>query len=387
MLEQSLRKLFEQQAEAEPPPGRITVASVLRQGRLRRRRHRIGAAGAPVLAAVAVAAIALTGALPLGNLGRTNPQSGGYGRLVGGAFDPSYLAIAFGWLPKGTVVTNGGITPGMESLSTYGPHGQVWALAVHAPNACHLSPAERRLDCVNNEYGLMPFLGSKLSITGRGPAIAGHKSVWVDGGANLVWQYAPNAWAELQHVSSLSGKATAARIATGVKYDQHVPLSFAARFTSLPRDWQIIAVQFGPYDRVGSPPRVAREPRTYEAWDYLMARLPTISPTTSLDAPDEPDILIQPTAPGGQCFRHPGTRLKHVTIHGYQYTLTYHPFTRHGAWRAFQEYLCGSDADGLSIGLEETGAGAHMGFPVTQIMERLQLLGNRSSDWVTNPLP
>ena len=142
MLEQSLRKLFEQQAEAEPPPDRVTVAEVLRQGRLRRRRHRIGAVGAPVLAAVAVAAIALPSAI----LGSTSPQADGNSRL-GGAFDPSYLAIRLGWLPKGAVVTGGQITTGGEALSVAASPNWVWAVGVYARNVCHVSKT-RRFECV-----------------------------------------------------------------------------------------------------------------------------------------------------------------------------------------------------------------------------------------------
>src|SRR5215469_4019580 len=66
VLEQSLRELFQQQTEGEPPPGRVTVAEVIRLGRLRRRRL-IAAVGTPAFAAAAVLAIAIgSSSLPLG---------------------------------------------------------------------------------------------------------------------------------------------------------------------------------------------------------------------------------------------------------------------------------------------------------------------------------
>ncbi len=236
MLEQSLRKLFAQQAEAEPPPGPITVAAVLRQGRLRRRWHRISAAGAPVLAAVAVAAIAL----PSGGAGHSYQQSGSYGKLVRGAFDPSYLSIKFGWLPAGYYVSGGESSPGAQALSAYRPRGNNLGVTVYARNACHLSTSRRRLECV------LVGSGSGQNIARRGPVIDGHTSWWLadlSGQFTLAWEYAPDSWAVLSLLTS-EGPASMVRIARAVAYGQHVPVRFASRFTSLPRGWRIIDVQF-----------------------------------------------------------------------------------------------------------------------------------------------
>ena len=50
--------------------------------------------------------------------------------------------------------------------------------------------------------------------------------------------------------------------------------------------------------------------------------------------------------------------------------------------------VCGYN-DGLQVNVDEIGMGAHphLAMSPLQVMERLQLLGNRPADWVTNPLP
>jgi hypothetical protein len=372
MLEQSLRELFEQQAEVEPPPGRVTVAEVIRQGRLRRRRHRIGAVGAPVLAAIVVAAVALIGAPPSGILGRPTPQAGGYGRLAGGAFDPSYLGIKVGWLPAGAVVTDGEITPGGEALRAIAPRGGVWAVGVYARNVCDVRKT-RRFECLPFVNTLTMLLGTTLSTGTHGPVIDGHGSRWLQGadGAILAWQYAPGAWAVVQ---SSSGAGTAVRIARAVEYGQHVAIRFASRFTSVPRGWRISGLRF------------AREHGVYLASTYAIARLPAIRPTTPVFAPalDEPYISISPAYSGSfRCGLDPSAPGRQVTIHGYRFTVQDRGIGDGGVLSV----LCSNHVDGLRFSITESAAGGHMGFPPTDVMERLQLLGAKPADWVTNPLP
>jgi hypothetical protein len=407
MLEQSLRKLFEQQAEEEPPPGLITVGNVLRQGRSRRRRHRIGATGAPVLAAVAVAAIALTGTLPSGTIGRPSPPAG-YGRLVGGAFDPSYLSIKFGWLPKGIVVAAGGATPGEETLTAYsktggrdGPEG--WALDVYARNACHIMTAERQLRCWAAEQlgvSLTPEQ-FRLSITGDGPVINGHRSLFVHDSLhpfnyppNLAWEYAPGAWAFVEHVSGKGSAATAARIARAAQYGQHIPVRFPSRFTSLPRGWRIVGLWANPYSRLPAG--------GYLDSDYLIARLRTIGPLTlarlqtvsppglGVAVPNVPYIEVGPTSPGNYCTSASGTKTQRVTIHGYRFISSVQSGKQFGTYGHVLSFLemCGY-SDGLQVNVGEvaTGAHPHLALSPLQVMERTQLLGPKPSHWVTNPLP
>jgi len=394
MLEQSLRKLFEQQAEEELPPGGITVAGVLRQGRLRRRRHRIGTVGTPVVAAVAVAAIALTGALPLGNLDHTSPQAG-YGRLTGGAFDPSYLSIKFGWLPKGSVMAGGTTTPGEETLyaAPTSRAGQGWFLDVYARNACHIVTAERQLRCRTAEQlgvSLTPEQ-FRLSITSPGPVIDGHRSLFVHGSVhpfnyppNLAWEYAPDAWAFVEHQSLKGGAATAVRIARAAQYGQHIPVRFASRFTSLPHGWRIVAL-----DADGSLDNAYLITRLRTIGPLTLARLQTVSPPElgGVAVPNVPYIEVDPTSPGNYCTYASGTKTRRVTIHGYRFISSDVQSGKPGHVLSFLE-LCGYN-DGLQVNVDEIGTGAHphLAMSPLQVIERMQLLGPRPSHWVTNPLP
>jgi hypothetical protein len=390
MLEQSLRKLFEQQTEAELPPGRITVADVLRQGRLRRRRHRISALSAPVLAGVAVAAIALTGTLPSGTLGRTSSQASGRGRLSGGAFDPSYLAISLGQLPASAVVTGGEITPGVEALSMVMPDGEQWAVGVYARNVCHVT-GTRRFECLSVVNSPTLVLSTTLSVGGHGPVVDGHQSLWLQGGLSqpggpgrpaldngtiLAWQYAPGAWTLVQHLSSQRDAATAARIARAIEYGQHVPVRFASRFTSLPHDWRISALAF------------TRKQGVNFASTYSLARPRTIKPGAPVFAASrgEPLISISPANSASRCGLSPDIPVRHVTIHGYPFTTQ--RFTvpgRGGRFNQVMSALCGNHVDGLLVGIAEVTVGGPA-FPPSDVMQRLQLLGTNPADWVTNPL-
>jgi hypothetical protein len=394
MLEQSLRKLFEQQAEVEPPPGRVTVADVLRQGRLRRRRHRIGAAvGAPALAAVAVAAIALTSVLPSG-LDHTSPQAGGRGNLVGDAFDPSYLAINFGWLPAGTSAGGGTTGPGLETLGVNGlrKYGGPWNLSVYARNMCHVTKAGRQFWCAG------AGLAFANTVAGHGPVIDGHKSLWLRGHSfgpadylDLAWESAPGAWSivEQDFPRRSSGAAMAVQIARGVEYGQHIPIRFTARFTSLPPGWRILGVDFSSiYGADRSLPA-----GTFFASSYNISRLRTIGPAMALGplsnpSTDTPWISISPVIPGQQVCSNPGRQAGRVTIHGYGFVLGDDQTGTPGHVQS-DLWLCRPNADGLTVNVDETGAGAHphLALSPLQIMERTQLLGANPAGWVTNPMP
>jgi hypothetical protein len=391
MLEQSLRKLFKQQAEAEPPPGQISVGGVLRQGRLRRRRHRISAVGTPVLAAVGVAAIVLTGRLPSA-IDRTSPEAG-YGRFVGGAFDPSYLSIKFGWLPKGSVVTGGTTTPGEETLyaTSTSRGGLDWFLDVYARNACRILTAERQLRCWAAEplnVSLTPEQ-FRLSITGHGPVIDGHRSLFVHGSVypfnispTLAWEYAPGAWAFVEHLSGKGGAATAVRIARAAQYGQHIPFRFASRFTSLPHGWRIVALAAD--GSLGSAYLITRL-RTIGP--VTLARLQTVSPPRlGVAVPNVPYIKVNPSSTN-YCGFASWTKTSRVTIRGHRLIYGDLESGKRGHVLSILA-LCGY-IDGLVVWVDEIGVGAHphLALSPIQVMERLQLLGNKPANWVTNPLP
>jgi hypothetical protein len=99
------------------------------------------------------------------------------------------------------------------------------------------------------------------------------------------------------------------------------------------------------------------------------------------------------------CNIVPWSKTHQVTIHGVQFTLSdflesqtggiivNRPAT--GRHVLSSESLCRGHLDGLSATVYETAVGKHpnLVFPPTAVMERLQLLGTKPANWVTNPLP
>ncbi len=385
MLEESVERAFQEMADQVQPHSRISIQQALREGRTRLRRRRLTrAVGAPLVAASAALAIGLTGALPSSLIGGASKQTGGYGKVVGGAFDPAQLVIAFGWLPKGTKVLSGDTSPGEESLYAYGPYEEAWAVGLYARNVCHVKAATQKFTCLPSVRANTALpMSFPAPITGHGPVINGHRSLWLDGRDSLAWQYSGDAWAVVQHVNSSTDVASVVRIAKAVeyrqpipsKYGQHVPITFAARFTSLPQGWRIIGLQFN------------RDDGVYLTWDYQIARLHTISPATPAGATMEPDIQITPANQSNQCAPpRPGVSHREVTIHGYRFTLTDQRIRQHGVVTSYLA-LCGNHVDGLLAGVSETTVGAHPGFTPAKVMERMKLLGPVAANWVTNPLP
>jgi hypothetical protein len=386
--EQSLRQLFKRMAEVEPPPTRVTVAGVLRQCRVRRRWRRISRAGTPVLAAVAVAAIALTAALPTGGSAKHSPQAGGYGRFVDGAFNPSYLTLKFGWLPTGATAGGGSTGPADEEISAYSSRRGQWFLDAYARDVCQLAGGQFRC----SQPDTLPL---NVPVSSRGPLIAGRGSFWLQGGGHglesaptLAWEYAKGAWALLQHMrgrNQSDASAIVARIAKGAEFGQRIPLSFTSRFTSLPSSgWRILAASFstGP-DAIGSPPA-----GVYLAWSYKVLRLRTISPATPVVMGDDvvpgvPLVGIFPALSGSNGCQD--TRSKHVTIHGYEFIVS---DLKSSAHRDDYSVRC-PDVDGLTIWVNEIGAAAHPSWALSpaQVLERTQLLGPDPADWTTDPLP
>jgi len=385
MLEKSVERFFQEIADRELPQSRVSIQQSLQQGRARLRRRRlIRAVGTPAVAAVATLAVVMAGAIPATIGHSRRPQTRTYGKLVGGAFDPSHLVVAYGWLPKGTLVTNAETSPGVETLNAYGPHSDLWVLGVYARSVCDVKKAARQFTCLRAVATNNPMMHSPaLPVTGHGPTIDGHKSLWLDGGLYLAWQYAPRAWALL---TSLNEATIAVRIARAVeygraapkKYGQRASFTFASRFTSLPRGWRIIGVMS------------ARQDGVYLTMNYQIARIHTISPATPTDtfSADEPDIAVTPAA-AANCGGRPGATHRRVTIDGHLFILSDFRTKLHRGVVMSELALCGDHVDGLLVSIFDIGFGAHphLALSPAQLMERMQLLGNNPANWVTNPLP
>jgi hypothetical protein len=365
MLEQSLRELFGQQAEVQPPPGRVTVADVIRQGRLRRRRRRIGAICTPALAASAALAVALSGVLPTAilGLGRRHPASSA--GAVPREFNPAQVYAKFGWLPARTHLAYGDNSPLMQILGYAGPHmklpNEELGLTVQARGTCH----SRRYPGV--VFSLICSPGSRTDATSRAPDINGHRAFWAGNRTGLIWQYGTNAWAVLGFGTAMPA-ATRLRIAAGIKFGQHAPIKFASRLTS--GHWQVAVVHFQPDQGVDL------------ADQYIVAKNGSVSDAyldgADSSAPGLGQIMTTPQTSGEHCNIPKSWPKKHLTIHGYKFTLT---TVKGTAW----QLLCGQNEDGLFVKMYENGS--HPPVTLTGIMEHLQLLGTKPAHWVTNPLP
>ena len=110
-------------------------------------------------------------------------------------FNPLIPYASFGWLPAGQTLTAGG-TGRTEMYVNAGPkRGKtVWSLTFYSAGRCQLSTAQKGMDCTYSASG-----GQTASITGRAPAVRGHRAFWA--GGYLIWQYARGGWALLSFPS------------------------------------------------------------------------------------------------------------------------------------------------------------------------------------------
>jgi hypothetical protein len=246
MVESQLRELFGQLASSEPPPSRVDIGLARSRGRRSRLRvRRAGIAGVPVVAAAAVAGVILAvGAAPgLPARFGTTPSAGTSPRTVQPAqapsqFNPLIPYASFGWLPAGQVLVEGG-TGRTEMYVHAGPKPgtDVWSLTFYSAGRCTLSVTQRTMDCTANRDG-----GQTASITGRAPAVSGHRAFWANG--TLVWQYARGGWALL----SFGSRHDALKVAAHVRYGEGAtpPIVFPAQLTSVPRTWQVSSIEYLP---------------------------------------------------------------------------------------------------------------------------------------------
>jgi hypothetical protein len=387
MLEQSVERFFQEMADNEQPHPEVSIQQVIAQGHRRLRRRRLLRA----IASAAVAAV-LAGLLPsvLGQLGQ---QAGGYGRFVDGAFNPLYLAVKFGYLPKGERLESGEITPGAELIAGgTQPSLTDWTVIVFAPNVCHPAESGHQLQCVLNPRNFAGPIGAGFDyqVTGQGPPINGHRSLWLQhqqdlaGAASLAWEYAPGAWAEVQKWQGPGDAAQAVLIAWGMEYHKHIPLEYGATFTRLSRGWRVLDLDF---QRAHGP---------LEVWQYQIARLRDISPTVDLDfrypwtneltvrAASPPDAGYLPVSGCGGPLSLPGMR--EVMIHGVRLSLEWTAKAVKPGVVGTSLMLCGWGIDGMGVIVSQEQYGANPMSEPTAVMERMRLLGPDPAKWVTDPL-
>jgi hypothetical protein len=397
MLEQSVERFFQEMADSEQPHPEVSIQQLIAQGHKRLRRRRLLRA----VASTAVAAV-VAGLLP-SVLGQISPQAGGYGRFVDGAFNPSYLSVEFGYLPAGERLESGEITPSAESIAGGSqPSLTEWTVTVFARNVCHLAESGRRFECRRNPGTMGDLIGpaADYPVISQGPPVNGRSSVFLEhqqglaGAANLAWEYAPGAWAEVQKVQGPGDAATAVLIASGIEYHKHIPLKYGATFTRLNRGWRVLDLAF------------QRDHGPLEVWQYQIARLRDISPATDLDFryPWANELTVRAASPPDEGFplsscgvgqpahgrpvglSTPDQGTQQVTIHGARFSLEWYSKARTPGVVATSLMLCRWGVDGMGVMVQQEQYGAHPVSRPTRVMERMRLLGPNPAKWATSPL-
>jgi hypothetical protein len=279
----------------------------------------------------------------------------------------------------------GGVRPGVAYLTAgrnaLGP--STWDLAVYAAGQCHLTGPARELTCSTQNLG-----GLTARITGRAPAVRGHRAFWA--GPYLVWQYARGGWAGLSlplpysspKLSSpakrTAAKRDAVKIAGHVRYGAPTPpLVFSVQLTRLPSRWRVSSVYYLPDAGVlrvsrfalgtGNPDLGADGGLEYQT------NLPYFS---SID----PAALRK-----GYCYRAPNRknsseRSTSKTINGYRVVLTHRVLGT-----LPRQDLCSAHADGLSLYISEFGA--HPPISLASLFrDHLRLLGANPANWTSKPI-
>jgi hypothetical protein len=367
MLEQSLQQLFEELAAADQPPAKINISQAIRQGRVRLRRRRLGAACTPLLAAGAVVAVALSGAIPAGprTPTATSPATAQAPWPKGRPLNPLVPFASFGWLPAGKWSRVGEANEKEVQLRAYqitkGSSFSYWILDVYPPHQCTLT--HKHLDC---EY-------AGGAATDQAPDINGRSAYWITGGAysiRLAFNYAPGGWAFLGHANppvNEIDRTQAVKIAQHISLGTTEPIRFGAQLVRMPTTWHV----YDAYYAVAGT--------RLEATQYLVAPITKNKATGEWQYPlDTPAVTLLPANARTPCINiSGGTR---YVIDGYRVRV----LDEGAGQRSPEWHLCAADADGLHVDIYESGR--HPALSVVQLFTRLKLLGRNPSHWTTRPV-
>jgi hypothetical protein len=382
LLEDQIRDLYRQVTDTEQPRARVSIAEALRRGRVLRRRRRLSAVGAPVVAAVAVAGIALGTTLPAhANRGAQANRVPSLPLIANppplpGQFDPLVVNMSFGWLPPGEAALTGGTGMVNGSLTVYQERNlnmnsytsrdanTRWRLSEYARSICTFDGRQHRLLC-----------NGQSILSGPAPDINGHRAFWESGyGPHhpaLVWEYAPGYWAELVRVGLLQSGQTLLRIARGVSFggDAIQPVKFAVQLTGVPSGWHI-----------GST-FVTRVSGNWLAQDGIVT---TGKRVLWADAVGTYNGLPEVTTyvGGGNCnqlYQFPAPP-QWRRINGYQVETATNPLD------PTVTSLCAPHANGLLV-LESLQSRPHgPRISLTSLFQHMRVLGSRPSAWTTHPI-
>lgn len=246
---------YESALDTEAPPCAVDVERARSRGRTLRRRHRAVVTGSSALAVV------LTALITIGLISGTgpghkpaDPDSGG-GNYSGPssppADDPLATQISFGWLPDAVKVagvttqyeaagttTAGGA--GMRFTTSVLPRGQKWA--GNCPTNVTVFPGPDasavKVDPADSCDPPAPKVNGRTAYWLSAP---GSPAVPLEGVA-LRWQYADNAWAELdaslpKSMSDADVSQLMHRIAQNMHVSRHKAMPMPFRLSKVPAGW------------------------------------------------------------------------------------------------------------------------------------------------------
>ncbi len=372
MLDQMIRRAFEQMAGSDQPPARVSITHAIRRARVQRRRQALTAAGAPVLAAGAVVAIGLAGVIGL--TGRAQAPAGG--STAGTAAAPRYFSLlrpyaAFGWLPDGTSLSQTRDGLGQDALLLWGRMDTHTQLAIYAAGRCKVSGHTLRCNVagqpiasqalgglVGDVDGHRAYWASEHLSIGVSPSLA-RRTLHLTAGA-LCWQYARGGWAVLDAPNLRDALRMAVSIRIGP--DVSPPVRFALQLTGVPADWQVNAVAAGWRDGI-----------LYATSYQITVGRADIGPEGDPSQPATPSVQIGPGSKGACPQAEPST-----VINGYPVRL----WGPNETWA--DPELCAPDADGLFVWIQVSPRPIIS--PAEMFGHHLRLLGPDPAHWTTQPI-
>jgi len=336
----------------------------------------VAAALAALLLAIAAVAVALATAAAPGRPAAIAPVRPA--TVVPGQFSPFIAYAAFGWLPAGYTLLEGGTTRGSTYQVAWRPSSSTaWYLVAYPAGGCQLTTALGLLCKAYDPFG-------PLALTSRAPDINGHRAYWATAYAArwpsraLAWQYAPGSWAVLElgqtKPPDTHWRHEAVKAATHARFGVHAepPVAFPVRLTSVPASWHLISGvrAWMPYWN-----GVTYQPNG----QVLYASGWSVSTTAVSTGPRAgPRFLftIGLAARRNPCRVVAEGSLVHKVVNGYRVIITRGPAG---------QTLCAAHAGGLSVTIYEFGN--HPTIDVVSLFaHHLQLLGTSPAHWATRPI-
>ena len=346
-----------------------------------RRPGRMIALAAISLAAAAVTAVALATAAAPGRPAAIAPVRPA---TVPHQFSSFIAYAAFGWLPAGYKLLEGGTTRG----ATYQVAGRPsvitrpWYLLAYPAGGCQLTTA-RGLMC----KAYYPF--GPLALTSRAPDISGHRAYWATAYASqrpyraLAWQYASGSWAVLElgkwKPLDTHWRQVAVKAASHARFGVHAapPVAFPIQLTGLPASWRLISGvrAWMPY----------WNGVTYQPYGHMLYAshwsVSTGSDSTGPRARPFLTFTIGLAGQPGSCRVAAQGPPVHEVVNGYRVIVTRGPAG---------QTLCAANGGGLSVQIEERinrpGADLASVDVVSLFARHLQLLGTSPAHWATQPI-